>query len=221
MPLFWSKPDQSCLHKSNLCFIAHYKFPLKEWCAKNGQPVLPSGSGAACCKLHFHLCIFIVTLFLSFPLTGIFRHPRISPYPACSSSPLPGSCRNGGSRNAHRTWWSRIGRDDLDMGKVGEVLHDVLHEFVADVSALVLRVNQNVVQECNGGAIVKSTQQSDQPFSIPGQNDVRWVAHRSHEPFGVSSRLPAHWKEEPPEVFFGKVPCLPVFNRHCHFSCSL
>lgn len=32
----------------------------------------------------------------------------------------------------------RIGRDDLDMEKVGEVFHDALHEFVADVSALVL-----------------------------------------------------------------------------------
>ena len=59
------------------------------------------------------------------------------------------------------------------MEKVSEVFHDALHEFVADVSALVLRVNQNVVQECDGGAVVKSTHQANQPFSIPGRNDVR------------------------------------------------
>lgn len=52
------------------------------------------------------------------------------------------------------------------MEKVGEVFHDSIHEFVADVSALVLRVNQNVVQECDGGAVVKGTQQADQPVSI-------------------------------------------------------
>ena len=59
------------------------------------------------------------------------------------------------------------------MEKVGEVFHDALHEFVTDVSALVLRVNQNVVQECDGGAVVKGTQQSDQPVPISGRNDVR------------------------------------------------
>ena len=67
----------------------------------------------------------------------------------------------------------RIGRDDLDMEKVGEVFHDALHEFVADVSALVLWVNQNVVQECDGGAVIKGTHQADQPVPIPERNDVR------------------------------------------------
>lgn len=54
------------------------------------------------------------------------------------------------------------------MEKVGEVFHDSLHEFVADVSALVLRVNQNVVQECGGSSVVKGTHQADQPVPIPG-----------------------------------------------------
>lgn len=55
------------------------------------------------------------------------------------------------------------------MEKVGEVFHDAIHEFVADVSALVLLVNQNVVQECDGGAVVKGTQQADQPVSIQAE----------------------------------------------------
>ena len=77
----------------------------------------------------------------------------------------------------------RVGRNDLDVEKISEFIHDLLHQLIADMLPLIGGIDRKVMEN------VERPNQSDQLSAVPCRNDLYGIRSAWKRPLSVFQAL--------------------------------